>query len=80
MALVLLTMGHQGPVGSTTTRLPRWLAGNVTKEILSLAAEAHQACRALVVGQQVIVPKNLEHPLMNSLIELLTSWLTLVEQ
>ena len=37
-------------------------AGNVTKEILSgSAAEAHQAMSCLVVGQQIIVPKNLEH-------------------
>ena len=47
---------------STTTVRHAVACGQRHKgNLVSSAAEAHQACRALVVGQQVIVPKNLEH-------------------
>ena len=38
------------------------------------AAEAHQACRALVVGQQVIVPKNREQRASELLLVVVTDF------
>ena len=53
-------VGCLASIGAGRCELPapvRIRRGNLVR----IAAEAHQACRALVVGQQVIVPKNLEH-------------------
>ena len=47
---------------STTTVRHAVACGQRHKgNLVRIAAEAHQAMSCLVVGQQVIVPKNLEH-------------------